>query len=159
MIEVVLDVGDGLDDAETDSLGQIEIRLAVSRTFQLDALRELGQRRREVGDAEGDMTERSALTRPLGVEQRDLAAPRIRAEQREPLGLVDRVHAEMRGDELGDRLAVGDPVRDVVELRRVHDLDGTRQGPRYAWSSGVFWTLCSVAYASVSWFTTSMPSL
>ena len=26
-------------------------------------------------------------------------------------------------------------------------------------SSGGFWTLCSVAYASVSWFTTSMPSL
>src|SRR3954447_26089619 len=26
-------------------------------------------------------------------------------------------------------------------------------------SSGWFWTLCSVAYASVSWLTTSMPSL
>jgi hypothetical protein len=29
----------------------------------------------------------------------------------------------------------------------------------YAWSSGVFWTLCSVAYASVSSFTAGMPSL
>src|SRR5205823_6770831 len=39
---------------------------------------------------------------------------------RERVRAVDHVHAETGRDEVGDRVAVRDPVRDVVELRRVH---------------------------------------
>src|SRR4029077_1766969 len=33
---------------------------------------------------------------------------------------VDHVHAELRGDEVGDRVAIGEPERDMVELAGIH---------------------------------------
>jgi hypothetical protein len=29
-------------------------------------------------------------------------------------------------DKLSDRVSLGDPIRDMVELRRIHEADGTR---------------------------------
>ena len=59
-------------------------------------------------------------------------AARVRADERERLRPVDHVHAEMRRDEIGDRLALGDPVRNVVELRRVHASTVPRPRSGYA---------------------------
>ena len=67
------------------------------------------------------MLERAPLARPLGVEERQLAAPRVRADQRERVGPVDDVHPDAGRDEVGDRVAVGDPERDVVERLRFVD--------------------------------------
>ena len=150
MVEVVVDVGGSLDETESyAALGEVEVRLALPRTVDLEVRRQPRKRTGQVGDAERDVTKRSALSRALRVEQRDLAAARVRSEQREPLRPVDDVHAEIRRDELSECVSAGDPVRDVVELRRLHDLDGTptptRYTGNYVWSSGVFWTLCSVA--------------
>ena len=69
---------------------------------------------RSVVDAQRHVLERALLTRPLLVEERELEATRIRAEQREAIGALDRVHAEIRDQPLGDRVAVGYPQRDVV---------------------------------------------
>ena len=79
-----------------------------------------GARRREVGDAQTDVLERARLARPLGVEERQLAAPGVAAHQREVALLRDHVHAEMALEERGDRLAVGDPESNVVERLRLH---------------------------------------
>src|SRR6185437_9721388 len=78
------------------------------------------------------MRERTTLARAVGREERQLASSRVRADERERIGPVDHVHAEMRREEADDRVAVGNPVRDVVELRRVHSLDGTEIAMGYA---------------------------
>jgi hypothetical protein len=64
--------------------------------------------------------ERAALTRPLGLEERQLAAASVRADEGELVGSLDHVHAEMSGDEVRDWIALGDPERDVVERLRPH---------------------------------------
>ena len=67
------------------------------------------------------MLERTALPRPVGGEERQLPAPRVGADERERVRPVDHVHPEMADDEVGDGVAVGEPVGDVVEGLRVHD--------------------------------------
>jgi hypothetical protein len=64
--------------------------------------------------------QRTALPRPFGVEERQLPAPRIGADQGEPVGLVDHVHPEVLHREVGDPIAVGHPERNVVEGLRIH---------------------------------------
>ena len=118
---------------------------ARARTLDVEPFGQLGERRAEIGVAEGDVLERAAIPRAFGHEERQLAPARIRAQQRESVRSIDHVHPKVRRDEVCDRVAVGDPVRDVVELRRVHGPDGTRRVTGYADSSGGFWTLCSVA--------------
>src|SRR5581483_317151 len=133
MVEVVVEVGRRLDEAESYALGaDVEVRLTVARPLERESV---GQRRTgalELGDAQGDVLQRTALARAFGVEERQLAAPRVGSEQRELVGAVDHVHAEVPGQELRDRVAVGEPVRDVVELRRIHAADGTHPAPGYA---------------------------
>ena len=66
------------------------------------------------------MLERAGLARPLGLEERQLAAPRVRADEREAVGAVDHVHAEMGDREVGDLVARVRPEGDVVERQRLH---------------------------------------
>src|SRR5438128_1144182 len=73
------------------------------------AVRQGRARLREVRDAQRDVLERATFTRTLGVEQRQLPAPRIRANERERVLPVDDVHAKVAGDEVHDRFSVRDP--------------------------------------------------
>src|SRR5664279_6137140 len=52
VVEVVLDVGRGLDEPEPHAFGQLEVRLAVARAIELEACRQLRQCGGEAGDAE-----------------------------------------------------------------------------------------------------------
>src|SRR5256885_1943815 len=74
----------------------------------------------------------SPHARAVGVEEGQLPAPCVRAHERERLRAVDDVHPEIGGHELGDRIAIGDPVRDMVQLRRIHVLDVTQPDTGYA---------------------------
>ena len=80
----------------------------------------------EVLNAERDVLERPPLARGWRVEQRQLAAACVRADEREPVRPVDHVHAEVLGGERRERIAVGKPVGDVVERQRLHDRERTR---------------------------------
>ena len=74
--------------------------------------------------------------------------------EREAVRPLDLVHAKLRSRDGRDSVAVGDPERDVVQTqradwhRRLIPLQPRAKTLRYA--IGSFWTLCSVAYASVS---------
>ena len=85
-------------------------------------VRERRHRPIEVGDAQADPQERPGLARLLDLEQRQLPAPGMRADQREAVGSLDDVHAEMRDGELRDRIAIDDPERNVVEALQGHAL-------------------------------------
>src|SRR3954453_12932282 len=136
VIEVVLNVGVCLDEPEPDAFAaDVEIRGAVAGALDWNFAGELVERRVETRDTERDVLQRTPVARPFGVEQRDLPATRIRAEQREPVGAVDDMHADVGRDEVRDGVAVRDPVGDVIELRGVHSLDGTRRVPGYASST------------------------
>jgi hypothetical protein len=112
VVEVVLDVGRRLDEGEGDALGDLEdLRRAVGK---------LGTGGREVGDPQADMLERTLLTRAFGVEERQLATAGVASDQREVVLAGDHVHPQMPFEEGGDRIAVGDPERDVVECLRLH---------------------------------------
>ena len=120
MIEVVIDVGPRFDEAEPQALGDVEVGLAVPRLVDRQLLRQLRDRRAQVGDAERDVLQGTLLARALGVEERQLAAPGVRADEREPIGVLDHMHADMRGHEVRNRLAVGHPEGDMVEGERSH---------------------------------------
>jgi hypothetical protein len=60
------------------------------------------------------------LARPLGLEQRQLPAPCVGADERECIRPVDNVHPDAGSDEVGNRVAIRDPQRDVVERLRRH---------------------------------------
>ena len=66
------------------------------------------------------MLQRAALAGRLGLEERQLPLAGIRPDERELVGPLDHVHAEMRRDEVGDAVPVGEPVCDVVEGLRSH---------------------------------------
>ena len=83
-------------------------------------VRERGHRPIEVGDAQADPQERPGLARLLDLEQRQLPAPGVRADQGEAVGPLDDVHTEMPDGELRDRIAIDDPQRDVVEALQGH---------------------------------------
>ncbi len=71
--------------------------------------RQGGQRLVQVEDTQADPREHAGVAWPLGREEGQLAAPRVGADQRELLGPVDDVHPGVRGQEVGEPVAVGRP--------------------------------------------------
>ena len=94
VVEVVLDLGRALDEGHPEPLADVEDLRRPGRKQRASG--------REVGDAQADVRERPGLARALGVEQRQLAAPRVGADEREALGPLDHVHAEVARREVGD---------------------------------------------------------
>src|ERR687895_106238 len=119
MIEVVLGLRRRLDEPEIDPVAEVEERAAV---LSLDdhVVGQLVHRRVQVVHTKRDVLEGTALTRSFSLEQRQLPLARIGADQREGVGPLDDVHAEVRRDEVGDAVPVGEPVRDVIEGLRAH---------------------------------------
>ena len=96
VVEVVVEVGVGLDETERDAFAELEVRLALAPPLDLEAVRQLGQRPLEIVHPQRDVLERAALARAFGCEERQLPAPRVGADERERVGPVDHVHPEMR---------------------------------------------------------------
>ena len=115
MIEVVVEVGLALDEAEHQPLGRGDQHDAVVAALELELRGQLRERRLEVADAQDDGDERARLARAFGREQGQLEAARVGADEGELLGALDDVHPEVLAGEIGDRVPVGDPERDVVE--------------------------------------------
>ena len=113
MVEVVLDLGLRLDETEPQPFEDVEVRSTV-RPLDVDGVQSL-QRRLEVVDAKRYVLQRTPLPRPLGLEERQLAAPRVRADECELVGALDDVHREPLGREVRDPLAVRDPEGDVIQ--------------------------------------------
>ena len=67
------------------------------------------------GHAKPDVLQRSRLARARRLEERQLSAPSVPPDQREPVGPLDHVHAELLHGEIGDHVALRDPERDVIE--------------------------------------------
>ena len=118
VIEVVVDVRVRLDEPEPQALVHVEEGAAVLAR-DVDAL-EAAERRLQVVHTERHVLQRTALAGGLGVEQRQLPATRVRADERELVRPLDHVHREPFGHELRDRLSVGDPERHVVESLGPH---------------------------------------
>ena len=72
-------------------------------------------RRVEVAHAQDHALERAALARALGVEQGQLAELGVDSDEREGVGLLDHVHAEVLAQEGRERLALVHPERHVVQ--------------------------------------------
>ena len=66
------------------------------------------------------MLERALIAWPLRREQRQLAAARVGADERERILFVDDVHACMLRQVLDDRLALRDPEGDVIQGLGLH---------------------------------------
>src|SRR5207249_1261439 len=98
------DVSRSLDELHAHALTKLEL-----------AVGQVSLRLLEIGDSERDVLERALLARPLGREERQLSAPRVRADERERVLLVDHVHADVLRQQIDDRLAVGDPEGDVIQ--------------------------------------------
>jgi hypothetical protein len=120
VVEVVVEVGLALHEPERQPLGRAEQDDAVVAALELELRRQRRQRRAEVVDAKDHGDERAGLARALGGEQRQLEAPGVGAHERELVGALDDVHPEVPAGQVGDRVAVGDPERDVVERGHVH---------------------------------------
>src|SRR5207302_8020587 len=112
VIQVVLDVGRRFDERDANPAAGVE---DLGR-----AIRQLRAGRREDGYTQRNMPEGARLARPLCIEERQLPAARIRAQEREVVLVRDTVHSEMLLEERGDRLAVGDPERHMIEGLRLH---------------------------------------
>ena len=119
VVEVVLGFGRCLDEAEVDPVAEVEEGRAV-RPVHDDAVRELRDRRVQVVHAQRYVLQGAALAWGLGLEERQLPLASIGADERELVGPLDHVHAEMRRDEVSDAVPVGEPVCDVVEGLRSH---------------------------------------
>src|SRR5579862_516884 len=148
MVEVVLHIRRRLDESETNSLlPDVEVRLPVARPFDGERRGQGAERIVKARDPQRNVPQRTALAWSVGRKERQLPAARIGAEKRERIGPVDHVHSEMRREDVGDRVALGDPVRDVVELRRLHaPTVPTRDGVmrRYLRASTARWSCCFV---------------
>jgi hypothetical protein len=116
VVEVELGPGRaaGRDQAHAEPTRRGELRHAAT-TLDLEVVGQCRHRRVEVADAQHDPLERAGIAGALGVEERQLAEARIGADEREVIGLLDDVHAEVRAGEVGDLVAVVDPEGDVVE--------------------------------------------
>ena len=101
--------------ARAEALVHVEVGLAVAGAVDRQAVAEIPGRLVEARDSQRDVLERAGLARPLGREQRQLPAARVRADERERVGAVDDVHADALRDEVRDRVALGHPEGDVVE--------------------------------------------
>ena len=115
MVEVVVEVGLALHEPELEALGRVEQDDAVVAALELQPVGQPGDRRLEVVHAQDHGDERAGFARALGVEQRQLAAAGVGADEGELLGALDDVHAEVVAGEAGDGVAVGDPQGDVVQ--------------------------------------------
>jgi len=127
-------------DEFTDLYGNSVKRLLMEPgdlVLRYDAVVEVPDEWDELGT---DAPERSLLARPLRLEERQLAAPGVGADEREALGALDHVHAEVGGREVGDPIAVGDPERDVVEAGRVHSGQLTHPASVYFRRSTARWS-------------------
>src|SRR3954469_21228343 len=74
----------------------------------------------EIRDTQSDVFERALIARPFRAEQRQLAAPRVGADEREPVLPVDDVHPGVLRQELHDRLAILNPEGDVIQGLGLH---------------------------------------
>ena len=119
MVEVVGDALVHLDEREPQPAGGVERGRAVA-ALDREARRQRRERLVEVEDAQAHAAERAWLALPLRGEERQLAAPGIRADERELVRAVDHVHADVRGEEVRERVAVLDPERHVVERLDLH---------------------------------------
>ena len=129
VIEVVVDLGRRLDEPDPEAFE------TSTKTEPSSAVSAVGKRLasgREAGHPQRHMLERAALARALGGEERELAAPGVGADERERVGAVDHVHAEVARGRVGDRVAVGDPEGDVVERLRLHALKTSHTHRTYA---------------------------
>jgi hypothetical protein len=93
---------------------------ALAASLDLEAVRERRESPLEITHAQRDVLERAAIPRSVGREERQLPPPRVRTHERERVRPVDHVHPEMGHREVRDRIAVREPVGDVVEGLRVH---------------------------------------
>ena len=112
MVEVVLDLGLRLDEADPEAVADLEPLLVPVRQ-RLDRLV-------EARDAQPDLGQRPGLAPRRLCEQRQLAVAGVRADEREPLRALDDVHPEMRHREVRDRVTVFDPERHMVEPLELH---------------------------------------
>jgi hypothetical protein len=64
--------------------------------------------------------ERAAFSVSVGGEERQLAAASVGTDEREGVGAVDDVHAEVLGHEVRDPITVGNPEGNVIERQRFH---------------------------------------
>ena len=120
MVEVVVEIGLGLDETERDAFAQLEVRLTFAPALDREPVGKPGQRLREVAHTQRDMLDRAALPWSVGREQGQLPAPGVRADERERVGPVDHVHPEMPDGEVRQGVAIREPVGDVVERERSH---------------------------------------
>ena len=103
-----------LHKAERQALRRREVD-ALGRPHRLGLVGQSCQRGIQVVYPQEDASERCGLTLVRHCEERQLPAPRIRADDREPVGSLYHVHAGVRRQEVGQPVAVGDPKSDVVE--------------------------------------------
>src|SRR5439155_11480550 len=112
VVEVVVDIGLPFDEPDVQPLAGVDLRPG--------AVGERSHRLLQVRDAQSDAAQCPRCSWPVGLEQRQLSAPRVAAHERETIGPLDHVHAEVRAREVRDRIAVGDPEGDVVQTLRLH---------------------------------------
>src|SRR5207247_2283085 len=87
VVEVVLDVRLSLDEPEPQPFEHVEERGAVL-AVDLDPL-EAAERLPQVADTQRDVLESPSLPRPFLCEERQLAAARVCADERELVGALD----------------------------------------------------------------------
>ena len=131
MVEVVVDVRLALDEPEPQAFGDVEVGATVLAR-DVNAF-ERAERLVQIRHTQRHVLERAPLPRSLLGEERQLPAPRIRADERELVGPLDDVHAHPLGQKVRDPVAIGDPERHVVESLGphpvFHPIYGTRPRP------------------------------
>src|SRR2546426_7562024 len=85
VVEVVLHIRRRFDKAHSNALAELD----------LNTIGKLDARTIEIRHAQRNVLERTLLPWTLGVEERQLSAPRIGADQRERILPVDDVHSDM----------------------------------------------------------------
>ena len=122
VIEVVVHVGLALHERQHQAAAGVEhLRRPCG---------ELRPGGREIRDPQPDVAQRGRAGRGVlpRVEQSQLPAAGVAADQREGVLLVDDVHADVLLEERGDRGAAVDPVRDMVESLRAPSREGNGGG-------------------------------
>ena len=127
MVEVVGDAVVGRDERERDALRALELDAAFLRPLDREVGRELGERLVEVEHTQADPRERAGVALGLRGEERQLAAPRVGADERELVRAVDDVHAQPVDEEVRQLVPVADPEGDVVEGLDLHPPESTHR--------------------------------
>src|SRR3954452_172634 len=116
VVEVVVEVVRILDEAHAQAAGSGEGHQAGARALEVDdGVAEAPGRRLEVVDAQDDALEHARVARALGVEERELAAAGIGADEGEVVGALDLVRAGAIEQESGQGRPLVGPEGDVVE--------------------------------------------